>query len=150
MWQFPTVTTSQQNHEEAPDLQEVLRRIWQLRAVNIIPLGLSTMEIIKKKLHNSFNCCILAWLYIHTESSNTHYMPYSLRVFSRIMNKKCLVSDPYSLKTSYTAVKFNSYFNPIQFNSCSLIRWFNIQMANYRNSTTYRNKLTKDNKKGKN
>ena len=52
-------------------------------------------------------------IYSHTERSNTNYMPYILRVFSRIMNKKCLVSEPYSLKTSYTSVKFNSYFNPI-------------------------------------
>jgi hypothetical protein len=29
------------------------------------------------------------FIYSHTESSNTHYMPYSLRVFSRIMDKKC-------------------------------------------------------------
>ena len=46
--------------------------------------------------------------YSHIESSNAHYKPFGLRVFNRIMNKKCLVSDPYSLKTSYTSVKFNS------------------------------------------
>jgi len=49
MWQFPTVTTSQHHHHpEAPDLQEQLRRIWQLRAVYIMPLGLSTTGIIPK------------------------------------------------------------------------------------------------------
>jgi len=83
------------------DLKEELRSIWQPKAVCILPLVLSTKCIIPDNLYDSSKLPNLSYgLKIsQVESSNTQYMTYNSNVFSRVMNKKCLVSDPYALKS---------------------------------------------------
>jgi len=39
-------------------------------------------------------------IYSNAESSNSYYISHYSKISSRMMNKKCSVSDPYFLKTN--------------------------------------------------
>ena len=83
------------------DIKVELTRLLRLNAVHIVPLVWSSMGINPSKLHDSFkllNCCL--GLYVLMQKAVILHMQYHLKVFSRIMNKKCLVIDQFSLKTN--------------------------------------------------
>jgi hypothetical protein len=91
-------------------LKEELIRIWQLKMVlyNITSAVLPTTGIIPNKLHESLKLLNLHpavyILLLEAVILNTDHIVR--KVFGRTVNKRCLVSEPFSLlKTSYTVVK---------------------------------------------
>jgi hypothetical protein len=63
-------------------------------------IGIVNNGTIKKKKHcaESWNCSVFVLsVYSNAESSNTEYMLYSKKFFGRMVNKKCLVIETYSL-----------------------------------------------------
>ena len=72
------------------DIKDNLTRAWQVDAIYIASLLLSTTGIIphKKKLLDVFKLLALVYMiYSDVENCNTQYVPYNSKVFSRIMNK---------------------------------------------------------------
>ena len=98
---------SQRHCGQAPKIYRIERKlttIWQLIAI-FIDHWYYTQRVLFLTLPPSPNK--RAWnyeplplsVYSRAESSNT-IIPYSQKVFGRVMNKKCWVSDWHSLKTS--------------------------------------------------
>ena len=88
----------------------MLTRMWKLNAICMVPLVWSSMGIIRSKLHDIFkllNRCL--GLYILVRKAVILHMQYHLKIFTRTMNKKCLVTLRCDIPVVLVKItKFNS------------------------------------------